>query len=934
MIVPSSSEKGVVAPANRPPAPEPPPIAMALPAAASPILAAAALPALALPPPEVAVSIPICPILVLPAQPPIKTIPTAPPRKFSPQLALGVAAVLALLGAAGLFAAQTRSAVPVDEEQPLAAVVPDGSQPEPTAQPISSPPADERPAARRLPDTPSHVVSLSSRRLDLPAPPPRIEKPEVRGGALRQGPPAQPAAAVPREAAERRQLIAEADLLRKLAGVTEVGVADKGLAVFNAHMAHSEMYLQLEAVPRQTDPTPVLQIRPGLKSMPFRHGRNSKLGTATANTLDALSRKLRIALTRLTPVGPDGKRPDPAVLYDTLRREMHGKKPEWLRPEAVPTLMQVLMPEDAPLRRMLVDLLAEIPGARATAALAKRAVFDLDADVRRAAVTALKERDGGHYRPVFLGAMRYPWAPAADHAAEALVTLGDRHAVPELISLLKKPDPSLPVTYNGRHTVVQELVRTNHFTNCLLCHPPALTGKEPVVGIDPSVAIPFTLVTTSTTPQIPQGVAPGGRGRGPAGQLPARPRPGAVPLAQRQPKPPQGQLQAQPPGAAGIQQQAQNALQQVQGVGNLPQGFLQRLQVTAQRVSNQAGCHDYGAAAAALSVNTSKAGGQGAAGAQAAGGAGANPAAPPPPAPAAQPRPRGVPVAQRRPGGLPVVGPGRRNVPFAVGGRSVPFLQPAIGLLPAAATALQPTFSVTSGAIPVLVRGDITYLRQDFSAQLPVPRGFLVRPLSVRFDYMVRTRIVSKAEAARIRTKLGDRDTYPQREAVLSALRQLTGQDAGSTTQAWLERFPRAEQDLEATRLSGQLVRSTGMPRDLLLQKLRDARGVVNTVALATAIPSLSGPFKEKARQALADRLARMTSATLQDKFHDEEPEVRRAAVEASLRKDKQELVPDLIALLSDPEPLTARAAEAALRDLTGADCTTPDAWKQWWQKQ
>jgi hypothetical protein len=263
----------------------------------------------------------------------------------------------------------------------------------------------------------------------------------------------------------------------------------------------------------------------------------------------------------------------------------------------------------------------------------------------------------------------------------------------------------------------------------------------------------------------------------------------------------------------------------------------------------------------------------------------------------------------------------------------VPFFQGAIGLLPTARPA-QPNFSITSGAIPVLVRGDITYLRQDFSAQLPVPRGILVRPLNVRFDYMVRTRVISQAEAAQIRKEAGDRTTYPQREAVLYALRKLTGQDAGNTTQAWLERFPRAEQDLEATRLSGQLVRSSGVPRDLLLQKLRDNKGAVNTVALASAIPSLSGPFQEKARQALVERLTRMTSETLRDYLRDEDPEVRRAAVEACLLKDKQELIPDLIALLTDPEPLTARAAEAALRDLTGETHATPDAWKEWWNKQ
>src|SRR5262249_41679490 len=153
---------------------------------------------------------------------------------------------------------------------------------------------------------------------------------------------------------------------------------------------------------------------------------NCKLHATTANNLNTLSQKLRFYLTRIAPVGQDGRRPDPAALEDTLRRELRGRKAEWLRPEAVPTLMQILVHEDVPVRRMLVDLLAEIPGPEATVALARRAVFDLAAENRAAAIGALKEREGKHYRHVLLRSLRYPWAPAADHAAEAMVALADK----------------------------------------------------------------------------------------------------------------------------------------------------------------------------------------------------------------------------------------------------------------------------------------------------------------------------------------------------------------------------------------------------------------------------------------------------------------------------------------------------------------------------
>jgi len=57
---------------------------------------------------------------------------------------------------------------------------------------------------------------------------------------------------------------------------------------------------------------------------------------------------------------------------------------------------------------------------------------------------------------------------------------------------------------------------------------------------------------------------------------------------------------------------------------------------------------------------------------------------------------------------------------------------------------------------------------------------------------------------------------------------------------------------------------------------------VVNTLALAAAIPQLTGTVKTKARSALAERLSRMTNHTLKDKLQDDDPEIRRAAALAA----------------------------------------------------
>jgi hypothetical protein len=193
---------------------------------------------------------------------------------------------------------------------------------------------------------------------------------------------------------------------------------------------------------------------------------------------------------------------------------------------------------------LLVELLANIKGRAASAALAQRALFDLSADVREAAVRALRDRPRDEYRQALLDGLRYPWPPAADHAAEALVALADREALPQLTALLKESDPAGPVSRKYRpldlatistaprakdvrdlsivalderqdgarrtslldepHNVmrpvnagptaiytVREVVRVNHLRNCLLCHAPATSPTDPVRGLVPPPGQPL-----------------------------------------------------------------------------------------------------------------------------------------------------------------------------------------------------------------------------------------------------------------------------------------------------------------------------------------------------------------------------------------------------------------------------------------------------------
>jgi hypothetical protein len=151
--------------------------------------------------------------------------------------------------------------------------------------------------------------------------------------------------------------------------------------------------------------------------------------------------------------------------------------------------------------------------------------------------------------------------------------------------------------------------------------------------------------------------------------------------------------------------------------------------------------------------------------------------------------------------------------------------------------------------------------------------------------------------------------------------------------------------DPEVKRLSDELVKADAGRQDQVLDNLRNSKGVVYTDALAHSIHRLSGAVKSKARDALAERLTRMKKETLDDKLKDDDIEVRRAAALACAMKGEKEHLPRLMEMMEDPELEVARAAYAALRNLTGKDfgpgkdagrpdfSRAADAWKAWWSR-
>jgi hypothetical protein len=231
---------------------------------------------------------------------------------------------------------------------------------------------------------------------------------------------------------------------------------------------------------RATEEHPLLALlprRPDLAGLPARQASECQANEQAAGTLTTVSYEARPWRSRLAQPGGDASHYQIAAQANNIEASLErqaGCKHE----SAVVGLEQILQAELPAFREVLVKHLSKIPGPVAGAALARRAVFDLSGRVRESAVEAMRSRPREDVRPTLVAALRYPWPPAADHAAEAIVNLGDVDAVAALVKLLDLPDPLEPTcdAATGNWTV-RELVCVNHLGNCLLCHA-ASTGKD------------------------------------------------------------------------------------------------------------------------------------------------------------------------------------------------------------------------------------------------------------------------------------------------------------------------------------------------------------------------------------------------------------------------------------------------------------------------
>jgi hypothetical protein len=157
---------------------------------------------------------------------------------------------------------------------------------------------------------------------------------------------------------------------------------------------------------------------------------------------------------------------------------------------------------------------------------------------------------------------------------------------------------------------------------------------------------------------------------------------------------------------------------------------------------------------------------------------------------------------------------------------------------------------------------------------------------------------------------------------------------------------PPAAEPTDAERLARELLGASPGRQEAIIAELRDGKGTDFTAALAKSIPTLAGVIQKKARDALAERLARLTVATIRTKLKDDDAEVRRAATLACAMKEDKAFIPDLIGVLDDKDNWVVRSSAVALRTLTGQDfgpsasATAEErakavaAWKAWWTRQ
>jgi hypothetical protein len=229
-----------------------------------------------------------------------------------------------------------------------------------------------------------------------------------------------------------------------------------------------------------------LAERHDLKGLPLQPEDACQTNKWDAKFLGRISRDVREIQGRREWANLRG--PASEHLEDYLNERVRGT----IEPELYVRIFEQMYQEESEKTRLhLVTAFGLLDHPSAKQALARRAVFDPSPWVRQTAVEWIRWDDRESAREVFVAALRYPWSPAANHAALALVALKDADAVPQLRELLDEPDPSAPYQDKEGKWVKKELVRLNHLRNCLLCHPTMTDASGPLWGVVPTPGEPL-----------------------------------------------------------------------------------------------------------------------------------------------------------------------------------------------------------------------------------------------------------------------------------------------------------------------------------------------------------------------------------------------------------------------------------------------------------
>jgi hypothetical protein len=394
-------------------------------------------------------------------------------------------------------------------------LAPEGPAPEPVAQ--AAPQADVPASDIDLPFDEPEPRPAPRVVVAAPAPPPVPPPPEPEPVS----PSAEEAAPAPVPAAEPAPVSVPAPVVRKAPPVVLRPAVKRSLRGLGGLDRRTEEGLleELERMPElRFDSTPgtaarvrteahaahkkggkrelihpavaVLKSRADLRGLPVLEGSACLTGPAEAKVLETASRTLRRSRGRVFFRAGEGheywRMEPPDHFSSAVRKSARAKDEGGSR-----ALVQLLQADNETVRLALVEGLSGRKGGAASKALAERAVFDLSPGVRAAAVKALEGRPREEARPTFLAALRYPWPPAAAHAAEALVALDDHGAAGDLKRLLRLADPDQPSLNPAGEAVVREVVRVNHLSNCMMCHAPSFERSDRVRGLVPEPGKPL-----------------------------------------------------------------------------------------------------------------------------------------------------------------------------------------------------------------------------------------------------------------------------------------------------------------------------------------------------------------------------------------------------------------------------------------------------------